>query len=296
MPKLWKINCLEDKYPGMWRRWYRAQCAAIGWYADRGFPLEGKHKGGARWSRARNAIKAINIGDFVVVSMRGHRISRVGEVISKQIGDDEWNPLVPISKSESDGEMGRRISVRWKLDVGPEEYSYVVRLPEENRFTNGELRPTVSEIRSITIEKLFEVMNNQNNWVKIYGHYANERSISDYIVNYPYLLEDGLTQYPSAKVREKIFDDRTRLDVLLIDKHDKPVIVECKQQNPTKDDIHQLLHYMKKLEDETGKKPRGIIVHGGSSKLSPEVRQELQDRDNVESVSYRADIEFTRSN
>lgn len=287
---------MEESYPGMWRRWYKAQCVAIGWHSGWGYPLEGEHKSGSRWSRARNAIKAINIGDYIVVSMKDNRISRVGEVISKQIGDDEWNPLVPISKSDSDGEMGRRISVRWKLDIGPEEYSYVVRLPEGHRFTSGELRPTVSEIRSMTIETLFKVMNNQDHWVKIYGHYANERSISDYIANYPYLLEDGLTQYPSFKVREKIFDDRTRLDVLLIDKNDNPVIVECKQQNPTKNNIHQLLHYMKKLKDETGKKPRGIIVHGGSSKLSPEVRQTLQSLDNVEVVSYRANVDFNRSN
>jgi hypothetical protein len=228
--------------------------------------------------------------------MRNNRISRVGEVINKQIGDDEWNPLVPRSKSESDGEMGRRINIRWKLDIGPEEYSYVVGLPEGNRFTWGELRPTVSEIHSMTIEKLFETMNNQDNWVKIYGHYANERSISDYIANYPYLLEEGLTQYPSAKVREKVFDDRTRLDVLLIDKRDSPVIVECKQQNPTVNNIQQVLHYMKKLKEETGKNPRGIIVHGGSSKLSPELRRCLLSLDNVEIVSYRADIEFNRSN
>jgi RecB family endonuclease NucS len=139
-------------------------------------------------------------------------------------------------------------------------------------------------------------MNNQNNWVKIYGHYANERSISDYIANYPYLLEDGLTQYPSSKVREKIFDDRTRLDVLLIDKNEVPVIVECKQQEPTRDNIKQLLHYLKKLTEETDKAPRGIIVHGGSAKLSPEVKEFLIKFDNIEIVSYRADVEFIRSN
>lgn len=280
----------------MWRRWYKSQCAAIGWYVGWGFPLEGAHKGGTRWSRARNAIKAISIGDFIVVSMSDNRISRIGEVINKKISDDEWNPLVPRSKSETDGEMGRRINLRWRLDIGPDDYSLVVKLPEGSRFTSGELRPTVSEIRSISIEKLFEAMNNQNNWEKIYGHYANERSISDYIANYPYLLEDGLTQYPSAKVREKIFNDRTRLDVLLMDRQENPVIVECKQQNPSKDNINQLLHYMKKLKEETGKKPRGIIVHGGSSKLTPDVKQYVQSLDDVEIVSYRADVEFSRSN
>jgi hypothetical protein len=287
---------MENIYPGLWRRWFKSQCVAVGWCANWGFPLEGAHSGGNRWSRARNAIKAISEGDLIVVSMKDNRVSRVGEVINKRITDEEWDPLVPKSKSEEDGEMGRRINVRWRLDIGPEEYGFVVKLPEDCRFTIGELRPTVSEIKSINIDNLFDAMNNQYNWVKIYGHYANERSISDYIANYPYLLEDGLTQYPSAKVREKIFDDRTRLDVLLIDKNDIPVIVECKQQNPSIDNINQLLHYMEKLEQETDKVSRGIIVHGGSSKLTPEVKQTINSLNNIEIVSYRANIEFMRSN
>jgi hypothetical protein len=28
--KLWKINCMEDEYPGLWQRWLKHQCVAVG--------------------------------------------------------------------------------------------------------------------------------------------------------------------------------------------------------------------------------------------------------------------------
>src|ERR1035437_7040547 len=48
-----------------------------GWDADWGFPLSGEitaSEHGPAWTRARSAIKRIEIGDFVVVSLRGHRV------------------------------------------------------------------------------------------------------------------------------------------------------------------------------------------------------------------------------
>ena len=37
---LWKIHCKEDAYPGMWRRWFRNQCVAVGFIMDRNLPVE----------------------------------------------------------------------------------------------------------------------------------------------------------------------------------------------------------------------------------------------------------------
>src|SRR6266702_2400544 len=36
---LWKINCMEPSYPGMWQRWFKHQCVAVGWYSGWGFTL-----------------------------------------------------------------------------------------------------------------------------------------------------------------------------------------------------------------------------------------------------------------
>jgi len=46
---------------------------------------------------------------------------------------------------------------------------------------------------------------------------------------YPHRLDDGFLQHPSEKVRERVFGDQWRLDVILIDRNNVPVIVECKQ-------------------------------------------------------------------
>jgi hypothetical protein len=48
--------------------------------------------------------------------------------------------------------------------------------------------------------------------------------------NYSNRLEDGLLPHPNSKIHERVFKDRTWLDVLFIDKANMPVIVECKQR------------------------------------------------------------------
>ncbi len=54
----------------------------------------------------------------IIMSLRGHRVGRLGEVTGKAIEDADWNPLVLRTKDDPDGEMGRRIFVRWDLTAG----------------------------------------------------------------------------------------------------------------------------------------------------------------------------------
>jgi hypothetical protein len=68
--KLWKIACKEDKYPGMWQRWYKHQCVGVGWCAKWGYKMEGGLSEYG-WSRARNAIKELQAGDWIVVTLAG---------------------------------------------------------------------------------------------------------------------------------------------------------------------------------------------------------------------------------
>jgi hypothetical protein len=287
---------MEDKYPGMWQRWFKNQCVAVGWSPDDGYRLNGDTSGGKGWSTARNAIKKMEVGDFVVVAMKNNKIARIGEIKDKAIEDSQWDPLVPKSKSVPRGKMGRRIFVRWDLTLGPQDLDLVIKLPEDNRFTSGELRPTVGEIRSQKIEELEKAVKLPANWVSLLGQFVYEKALSDYIANYPHHLKDGLTQYPDSKIREKVFKDSSRLDVLLIDIDETPVIVECKQDSPSRNDIEQLKNYMKNLFEETGKKPRGILVHGGSQILRKDVSEYLKKEPNIEVMSYKLDIEFRRSN
>jgi hypothetical protein len=295
MNRLWKVTCKEDRYPGIWQRWFKNQCVAVGWPPNDGYKLDGKSEGDKGWSTARNAIKKMEIGDFVIIALKGNMISRMGKIIGKAIEDSEWDPTVPKNKNLPTGELGRRILVRWNLLTGPDDTDMVIKLPENMKFSNGELRPTVSEIKTHDFISLKNVIDEPSNWVSLLGKFAYEQAISDYIANFPHHLEDGLTVYPDSKIREKVFPDRSRVDVLLIDKDEIPVVVECKQGSPTVNDVGQLRNYMNNILGELGKKPRGILVHGGSQKLNPLVHDLVKDIEDIEIMSYKIDIDFKRS-
>ena len=297
--RLWKIYCMEDRFPGMWLRWYRSQCVAVGWYVNWGFPLTGpipdeKHRWA--WSRARSSLQEIQSGDFIIVSLRGNRIARLGEVTGKAIGDNEWNPLVPRTRDEPDGEMGRRILVRWDLSTGPDNRDEIVLLPEGSRFTSGELRPTIAEIKSQSLDDLRAAMNDEANWESLFARFDYEKALSGYIATYPHHLEDGLTVHPTLKVRELTFRDKTRSDVVLIDRDDQAVIVECKQGQPTVAAINQLRHYVAHLRKEKGIKARGILVHGGSKKLHDGVVKAADATPKIQIVQHRLAVDFARCN
>lgn len=293
---LWKVYAMEDEFPGLWQQWYRHQCVAVGFAPHWGQKLHGETEDHGGWRRARAALLRIKPGDYVIVALKGNRVGRLGQVTELHIEDDEWDPLVPKSKGLPKGQMGRRINVRWDLACGPDDRDLVVALPEGARFTNGERLPTVAQIQSLTIKKLRIVMNDSANWVGLLAHFKYEQALSDYIAAYPHHLEDGLVPYPNAKVREKVFTDRTRLDVLLLDRKGQPVIVECKQGAPTPDDIRQLRGYMKLLQKEIGRLDiRGILVHGGARKLRREVVTAARRAPRVEIIQYHLQVDFAGS-
>lgn len=288
----WKVFCMEKEYPGLWQRWFKYQCVAVGWAAEWGYKLRGKTKEGRGWAVTRNALAQIEKEDWILVQLRNHRVGRVGQVVSKKIEDDEWDPLVPRTKTDPDGEMGRRINLRWSLDIGPSDPEMLVKLPEGKRLSSGSARQTIAKVDSATFESVRESMNDDINWRNLLSKFRYERSLSDYIASYPHRVEDGLQPYPSEKVREKVFPDRSRSDVLLIDRNEIPVVVECKQSTPTVEDVHQLRGYMKHLRDATGKNPRGILIHGGARKLREDVRSEVNREPRVEAVQYSLNVGF----
>lgn len=290
---IWKVNCMENDYPGMWQRWFKNQCVAVGWKASWGFKLRGQTDGGMGWKRARKALERISVGDKIIVQLRNHRLGRVGEVTGKAIDDDQWDPLVPITVEDPDGEMGRRVFVRWDLNVGPDDRDMVVKVPETKRLSQGELRPTVSEVSSRSWADIIKVMDDPANWVGLMTSFDYEKALSGYIAAYPHRLEDGLLPHPSQKVRERVFDDASRLDVLLIDRGGSAVIVECKQHAPALEHIKQLRHYLKQYKREIGQPARGILVHGGARNVSASVRNAAEKAPLIELVQYRLDVEFS---
>jgi RecB family endonuclease NucS len=189
--------------------------------------------------------------------------------------------------------MGRRVLVRWDLKHSPDNLDLVVQLPEE--FARGGRYPTLSRVHSRTIEDLQKVMADPENWVGLVGRFGYERALSDYIALYPHRLEDGLVPHPDTKIRERVFTDRSRLDVLLLDRREVPVIVECKQESPTVGSIHQLRGYIRRLRQEIGVRAQGILVHGGARKLDADVQREALKSPRVEIIQYRLDVDFSPS-
>lgn len=291
-PKLWKIYCMENDYPGMWQRWLRKQCVGVGWAAQWGYKLHGETNSEYGWPETRELLKKIKVGDRIIVALPDNRVARIGEVVRLAIDDNSWNPLVPPSTDLPDGEMGRRILVRWDLECGPSSLDYIVKLPENSRFNGYEIRKALAQIKSIPISDIENAMRDKDNWISVNPKFTYEKSISDYIAAFPHLLEEGLTQYPYSKIREKKFEDGTRLDVLLIDSNDTPIIVECKQHSPYKDDIDQLNHYMTSFEKETGCKARGILVHGGVKSIAPDVRKYAQKFESIDVKRFQVKVDF----
>lgn len=85
------------------------------------------------------------------------------------------------------------------------------------------------------------------------------------------------------------------MDVLLIDESGTPVVVECKQDAPTLSHLKQLRAYMGQVAKDTGKEPRGILVHGGARKLRAEVRSAAGRRPKIDLVQHNLDVVFSRS-
>lgn len=299
--RFWKIYCMEKDWPGLWRRFFVNQAVAVGFPASRGnrYGVSWKlnrRSPDARWTRTRNCLKRISPGDLIVVQLENHRVGRIGEVVRLQIGDDEWAPLVPPSKQLPIGEMGRRICVRWDMVDALGDPDIVVRLPEKARFTPGKRRPTICEISASGFRRIEEAIRDRDNWLALLPHrFRMESAISDYIGTYPHRLEEGFKPYLSLKSREHSFRDKTRSDVLLEDRKGNPVVVECKQNTPSVSDIRQLRHYMREVRRLTGRKVRGLLVHGGTDHLPADVRKTSRKRPVIEIVRYRHMVDFPSS-
>jgi RecB family endonuclease NucS len=151
-----------------------------------------------------------------------------------------------------------------------------------------------------TFGRIQKAAEDDKYWVSIGAGFAKERALSEFICVSPHLLEDGLRPYPSTAARELVFPDRSRLDVLLLDRDNNIVIVECKQNPPTVDDIGQLRGYMRNAEQlraglKVGRDIRGILVHGGARKLNEEVRTEMNRDPRVELVTFSVAVGFAPS-
>ncbi len=297
---------MEDANPGIWQKWFKLQCVTDGHPPQQGFHTNGEDENTKKvrkdkgWARIKKALNEIKPGHKIVAKLPGNRIGRIGEVYRNETTKDEWKPLYQADETDpeyedwSKGFMGRRILVRWDLEHGPDSPDMVVQLPKGFLLGGGELHP----VRCKTVKDFEKEMDNQANWVGLVGGFAYESALSDFIAQYPHRLKDGLEPYPNQKkIREKVFDDDSRADVLLLDGNRKPVIVECKQNSPIVEDVQQLRGYIGKLKEETRQQASGILVHGGARTVDEKVwhEAEISPRVELEIFQYKVDVEFAPS-
>jgi len=295
--KFWRVHCHIGDHPGQWQYWFREQCCAVGWVPSK-FHLDGKTDDRS-WSTARNALIQMKEGDWVVASLPNSRVGRLGEIVKTCIRDDQWKPIVPPTATNPLGDNGRRILVRWDLTCGPDDPSKVVLLPEEVRFSNGQVRATVRQIPLAKLDPIRDAMCDEQNWVSLIGSFSLEAALSDYIALNPNLLEAGMISHLTIKAREHAFADRTRADVILQDRAGRTVVVECKQGPPSATHLKQLMQYRESVQGKFSDIPniqdtRAILVHGGSSRVSPEIAQMARDC-KIELVYHELRVNFLSS-
>lgn len=287
---IWFVNCPVNPHVGMWQQWFRRQCVAVGWPPGAGYQLGVPDPYDRSWNVARNCLNNMNIGDYVVVALGNRRVGRIGRITRPAVGD-EWDPFVLPGEEHKHGELGRRILVRWELDMGPSDFDLVVqRPPKLGSLGQG----TVFRSHKLLErwEEFIEEMGDPSNWVSLHGTFKREEAISDYIAEHPHRLEDGLIPHPTKKRREMKFKNGERADVMLMDKKQKTVIVECKQHSPSVGNIEQLQGYMQQYKKQYSEIPRGILVHAGAPKLSSDTENAANREPRVEVVNYVLDVKF----
>lgn len=136
---------------------------------------------------------------------------------------------------------------KWKK-LGFKDVSYILNLIEE------EEREGVLQNRLLQMEEVVQVL---------------ERDVEMYIYNHPEELEKGLRTLE----RQYIFEDGSRLDLLMEDEAGAYVVIEVKKGRIGRDAKRQIRHYMKMVQKEKGAQTvKGMIVCAG---ILPHFEEEL---------------------
>jgi len=98
--------------------------------------------------------------------------------------------------------------------------------------------------------------------------YASEEDMKRAVKLYPELIEEGFKPYEE----EKAVGGFGRIDLLGVDRDGRLVVVEFKRKPATKQDILQLVSYLRIIENELGRKARGILA---APSLTKSARSEI---------------------
>src|SRR5258708_36729791 len=94
-PSCWIVICPEPSIRGLWARWYRENCVAIGW-GPPNWSMEGQSDPSVGFIHgfhyARNCLRRIRPGDKVIPFLKEWRIGPVGTVREVRVRDDQFEP------------------------------------------------------------------------------------------------------------------------------------------------------------------------------------------------------------
>lgn len=112
--RYWIVICPEpDVRGGVWARWYREKCVAVGWYPP-DYCFEGQTDDPG-WTYARNRLREIRPGDKIIPFLMKWRIGPVGTVVEVKAADAQWDPTVAKRRLRP---KQRRIGKAHSSDVG----------------------------------------------------------------------------------------------------------------------------------------------------------------------------------
>jgi hypothetical protein len=299
----WRIHCHIGHHPGQWQRWYRDQCCAIGWPPRRwGGEVNrdgylANDPGEPDFATSIGHCRSMRPGDWIMATLTGNRVGRLGRVFEVRVEDEDWQPIVAPNKLRPFGENGRRVLVRWDLSVGPRDPSQIVLLPLKSRLVGGQIRGTVRKLPIERLDVIRAAMDDPSNWVSLASSFNVETALSSYIALHPHRLEEGLVSHSAFGANEQSMPDGGRVDVLLEDELGRTVVVECKQGGATISACEQVIRYRRQIERlvPAGQKVRALVVHGGSKRASDEVLAFAKSK-GVELVFFELAVNFSNTN
>lgn len=298
--KLWKFTCPEAEFPGIWHHWFELACVCVDYPPQLKFRLKDSTTGREGWKRTTVILKTLEPEDYVVVMLDSHCVSRLGVVTEKKVNDEEWNPIIPMSKINPHGRLGRRIQVNWIEKSGPTNRYMAVSLPNGTHLTRSEIKLSPVLVRSRSLSDILSALNNRANWVSLHRHLEYDQAVLRSIRDDPQRLEFGLSPYPTMRFQKLQFASQSETAAVFVDKKATPVLVVCVQGVPSTTSLKKIRRKMSLLKSHLGVMPRGILVYGGARLYGEEYKpvqsliEQSLDPPRVEIIHYTFDVGFER--
>jgi hypothetical protein len=283
VPAHWIVICPEPSIRGgLWARWYRENCVAVGW-SPPSFYLEGE-AADLGWAFARTRLKQVRPGDKVIPFLLKWRIGPVGTVKDVKAADADWSATVQAGHAPwgEDEDLGRRILVSWEQDGMPPGGKVAI-VPPNHRTGGGPLaRHTIEQLNTEQYQNLCSVLSDPKNWLDLTSKEEQsdgeideaslpqphppdlsllERDLQKFVSRNLDVIERGLKADPGFQLEEYIIDVG-RIDLLCKDAEGNWVVIELKADWAGDDAVGQILGYMNWVKENlpNGSTVRGIIV------------------------------------